>query len=286
MGSTGDWSGLSEHRHETGGVGREGQASKIGRIREQMVEEPDPTQGWPIEEVDSSFLAETEDGMRSEFKDEAQPAGRLADIAVALLVRALEAVEPRHAQAQLGEDDEVQHSSNPNDLILGACTLIGAHAVRIIRAATAVLATGYENEARSLDRILVELMAHRRVILDDPSGREAVAWLRRKRRRGISRKVAAMGENELYGNLCVEAHGDPGAIMRLFNPTTNTIKLGPHRTPATRASLLLYAGFARDQAVVVSQLSGRTVIGGLDLLDEAIQKGWKDLNTETDSASR
>jgi hypothetical protein len=234
----------------------------------------------PVEEVDDSFLERTEEQMRSEFLGAAEAEIKLTNIASALLVRTLERVGPLSGNGVLDEDDELESSASPEILILGACTLIGAHAVRVIRAAKAVLASGFENEARALDRILVELMAHRKAILDDPSGREAAAWARRKRTYGVSKRVGAMGDDELYGNLCVDAHGDPGAVMRLHNPDTNTLELGPQRTAATRASLLLYAGFARDQAVVISKLSGKTVIKGLDVLDAAIGKGWADLKAE------
>lgn len=238
-----------------------------------------------IEEIDDSFFEKTEEKMRSEFVGAAEVEARLTDIASALLVRTLERVGPLSTKGELGENDELGGSDSPETLILGACTFIGAHAVRVIRAARAVLASGFESEARALDRILVELMAHRKAILDDSSAGEAVAWLRRKRIHGISKRVGAMGDAELYGNLCVDAHGDPGAVMRLHNPETNTIELGPQRTAATRASLLLYAGFARDQAAVISKLSGNTVISGLDVLDAAIAKAWGRLKAEAESGS-
>src|SRR6266487_1775069 len=134
----------------------------------------------PIEEIDGSFLGQTEEKMRSEFVKFAEAEIKLTDIASGLLVRTLERVGPLSTEGKLGKDDELENSASPETLILGACTLIGAHTVRVIRAARVVLASGFESEARALDRILVELMAHRQAILNDPSGREAVAWIRRK----------------------------------------------------------------------------------------------------------
>lgn len=47
---------------------------------------------------------------------------------------------------------------------------MGVKAFRVIRAARGVLKFGYEPEALAYDRILLELIEHRRAIVTDASG--------------------------------------------------------------------------------------------------------------------
>jgi hypothetical protein len=117
----------------------------------------------------------------------------------------------------------------------------------VIRAGRAVLAYGYEREVTALDRILVELHAHRRAILEDGSGMEALAWLRRERRWKIGKRVSEGAPEDLYDNLSADAHGDPLPVTRLLD-RQGIIELSPRRGFETRASLVeLYAGMALDQ---------------------------------------
>ncbi len=232
------------------------------------------------EVVNAGFLEATEAKMRASFLADAGLEARLVDTASALLVRTLESVPPGQGKALLNEAGEPVYQVDRDRIILAAMSIVGTKALRVIRAARAVLASGFESEAGALDRILVELMAHRRAILDDPTASEALAWLRRERKYGISKRVAAMGSREVYENLCVDAHGDPEAVLRLRDPETNTIELGPQRGSGTRASLLLYAGFARDHAGLVAQLSDTTSIQGMDRLDAGIDAAWQRLKLE------
>ena len=243
---------------------------------------PDPASpDGPRVDLDPDVLNQSEERIEATFLDDAGSEVRLMDAATALLVWTLVAVQPRTATAVLDENDELRYSADADALILSANVFIGARAVRVIRAARAVLARGFEGEARALDRILVELQAHRRSILEDPSGGEALAWLRRQRTRGITKRVAAMEDAELYGNLCTDSHGDPAPVLRLRDADANEIELAPQRTPATRASLLMHAGFARDQAMLISKLSGESVIKGIDELDAEIHAAWDRLNSES-----
>jgi hypothetical protein len=162
---------------------------------------------------------------------------------------------------------------------------IGVRSLRVVRAARATLAGGYEPESRAHDRILVELGAHRRAILDDESGKTALDWLKGKSRRGVTARVNAMSPSDLYKNLSQDSHGDPEPIQRLAaDATANTIYIEPRRTLATRASLLMHAGFCRDQAVVIAQAAG-IQLNGLPELDEAIRGGWDALESEYESDS-
>src|SRR5665811_85439 len=241
----------------------------------------EPTFEDRAEVVDAGFLEVAEAQMRASFLTDAGLEARLADTASALLVRTLESVPPGQGKALLNEAGETVYQVDRDRIVLAAMSIMGTKALRVIRAARAVLASGFESEARALDRILVELMAHRGAILDDRTASEAMAWLRRKRKYGISKRVAAMGNREVYENLCVDAHGDPEAVLRLRDPETNTIELGPQRGPGTRASLLLYAGFARDHAGLVAELSDTTSIQGMDRLDAGIDAAWQRLKSES-----
>jgi hypothetical protein len=169
-------------------------------------------------------------------------------------------------------------------LQLYAQQVIGIRVFRTIRAAMAVLEVGYEPEARALDRILVELIAHRRTIQGDPSGEEARLWLEGKRSRGITAKINAMQPKDLYASLCQEAHGDPRAVWRLCDEQSNSLMLGPQRRPlAARSSLLMYAGTACDQTKLVAALASFR-ISGLEELVEQVRSGWKRLSDDGDDA--
>lgn len=230
-----------------------------------------------VELVDAGFILENEARMRATFLEHAGLEVGLVDTACALLVRTLEHVRPGEGRLVLtigGEERQYDRR------VLNACALMGAHSVRVIRAARAVLSCGFEAEARAFDRILVELMAHREAMLGDPTGAEARAWLERERVYGISKRVAEMTDAEVYRNLCMEAHGDPAAVASVVDQETNMIELGPRRGVRARVSLLIYAGFARDQAHVVSKLSGTTEIADLKILDGAFDAAWDRLKPE------
>jgi hypothetical protein len=120
---------------------------------------------------------------------------------------------------------------------------------------------------------LVELAAHRMAIIDDPSGSEALAWLSRERLRQISKRVGAIAPEDLYRNLSTDSHGDPAPVLRLFDTATEAVQIEPRRTGAAAASLWLYAGFARDQAMLIARLAG-IELSGLDVFDAALAVAW------------
>lgn len=156
-------------------------------------------------------------------------------------------------------------------LQLAAQRIIGVRMFRAMRAASAVLSIGYEPEARALDRIIVELVAHRKTIQADSTGDEAERWLNGDAGFGITKKVNAMQPEDLYKNLSQDAHGDPRAVWRLYDAESNAFMLGPQRAPfAARASLLMHAGVAVDQTELLGAL-GQLEITGLDELSGAIR---------------
>ena len=205
------------------------------------------------------------------------------DDASGVLVHVLKERGPISVEVPMEEGEELPEHGEYTPLMRRAAptwrvhaqTVIGAKALRSMRAARAVLAVGYEWEAQPFVRIIVELLEHREAILADETGRQAYMWPTSRRTAKIAQKSGG-----LYDNLSRDSHGDAATITRLFDPTDNSIELAPKRTHRTRATLLMLAGFARDQAVVVG-LAGME-ISGLEHLDSAINAGWDKLRIEFD----
>ena len=196
----------------------------------------------------------TEDALLASYQADVGEELRLVDEACALLLLVLQKVGPRHGTLEQSTTGEL--SGDIATLQLAAQTVIGIRTLRVIRAGRAVLAFGYEREVPALDRILVELQAHRRAIVNDESGEDARAWLARERKYGIGKKVSEVAPDDLYENLSSDAHGDPKPVSRLLDKD-GKIELAPRRGIPTRASLIeLYAGMARDQAVLIAKLAG------------------------------
>jgi hypothetical protein len=202
----------------------------------------------------------------------------LADKAAALLLATLLEAQPEAMTGQVGLDADGAMSGDVGELNRSAQLFIGIRGWRVMRASRAVLAAGYEVEARALDRIILELVVHRAAILEDPSGEEARAWLNGERGWRISKRVAEMTKDDLYKNMSHDSHGDPVAVRRLFNAESNSLIVSPTRSHASRVSLLFHAGFARDQALIVAQAASLG-IGGLEAFDEEVAERWRVLAT-------
>jgi hypothetical protein len=213
-----------------------------------------------VRQAEAKLLAWYEQDVGSEL--------RLVDEASTLLLLVLTRVGKLSGTLeQVPETRELR--GDVDKLKLMAQVFIGIRTFRVIRAGRAVLAFGYEREAPALDRILVELQAHRREIVDDQSGEEALAWLARERKRDIGKKVSKDAPEDLYDNLSADAHGDPTPVNRLRD-TSGGVDLSPRRGFPTRASLIeLYAGMARDQAVLIAGLAG-IELRGVEELDRQI----------------
>jgi len=237
--------------------------------------------------IDNAFnkarraLLEHEAELAHDFPAAAAPLLDLVDDASALLMAVLLSTPSGDASVDLDEEDKVV-GGDVQALHLLAQVGIGVRGLRVVRAGRATLACGWEPEARAHDRILIELAAHRKAILDDPSGTEALAWLNRRRGRGISSRVKALAPADLYSNLSTVSHGDPAPVSRLLDPETGVVQLEPRRTNATHASLWLYAGFARDQAVVTAETAGMT-LRGVGRLDDAIQRAQAGVARDEDA---
>ena len=229
-------------------------------------------------------LLQLEAELAEQFVSSAGPLLDLVDDACALLMAVLLSAPAGTTSIELDEEGAVVGGDVPALHLLAQVTL-GVRGLRVIRAGRATLVYGWEPEARAQDRVLVELAAHRSAILSDASGTEAIAWLARERVRGISARVRAMAPGDLYANLSSDSHGDPAPVGRLLNPETGEMQIEPRRSGATRASLWLYAGFARDQAVVTARAAGIT-LRGVDDFDAAMEKARIALEAEHDDLDR
>lgn len=229
-------------------------------------------------------LRQAEEALLASFKQDVGDEGQLVDEACALLLLVLTRVGPRTGTLQV-DPETGELSGDVPTLKLLAQVFVGIRTLRVIRAGRAVLAFGYEREAPALDRILVELQAHRRVIVEDDSGEEARAWLARERKHGIGKKVSAHAPEDLYDNLSADTHGDPTPVTRLLNEE-GQIELAPRRGFPTRASLVeLYAGMARDQAVLIAALAG-IELQGVDELDSRINEEKALLARDVEASER
>lgn len=241
----------------------------------------DPVAGTPhADQRDAMRSLEQE--LAQAFESDAATELLLADETSALLALVMSSVGERTSTVLVDDDGKPTHGADA--LQLYALQIMGARALRVIRAAQATLRYGYEPESRAQDRVLVELLEHRSAVLNDPTGSAALAWLRGERRRGVSRRVAAMSPPDLYKNLCHDSHGDPVPVARLMDHESATIKLEPRRTLATRASLVMHAGFARDQAVAIAVAAGIR-LANLEQLDGQINAAWGRLEAEYEEGS-
>lgn len=184
---------------------------------------------WEQAPVVETTIEEHEEELRTAFVIESlEP--RLVSLASTALAVLLERT------AQL----ERPASGSPESLRLHALMTIAVRTFRAARAGVAVLAAGYEGEARVHLRTLVELHSHQAAIDADPTGEEARAWLDRKRVRNVSRRVRDSmpeGAEGLYSLLSEDAHGDPAGVYRtlmLVDGDDRAVNWGPHRGPRAR----------------------------------------------------
>jgi hypothetical protein len=228
-------------------------------------------------------LVEVEARLAESFGTDAAAELSVSEGATALLLAVVLRVGERTVKLEVDAAGSVS-GGDVAILQLAAQAVIGVRALRVTRAARQVLSIGYESEARALDRIIIELQAHRTAILADESGSEALAWLRGERGFGITKRVKAVTPDGLYKGLSHDSHGDPVPVFALFDAQEGHLQVAPRRTAATRASLAMHAGFARDQAVLIASQAG-VELDGVDELDAAIRSAKEALDTEYEQRS-
>lgn len=162
-----------------------------------------------------------------------------------------------------------------------AVLVAAIRAFRGIRAASAVISSGYAMEAEPYTRVLLELYVSARAVAEDASGEEARAWLEGARGRGIGRRVKeAMPDASVYGLLSQASHGDPRAVVRALGRVSEgrrTIEWGPAMSEGTEEQLHHLAFAARDFVVLLEEV-GFGPHPELDAVDEALQRikpGWR-----------
>ncbi len=228
-----------------------------------------------------TFQRQTEERFAASFDAEHDAELNVADHASALLLGVLHAAAPTttHSVVEL-DDSDVPVGGDAADVRRYAIVMMGVRGWRAIRASRAVLSVGYEVESRAYERIILELMAHRQAVLDDPHVcAVAIEWIGGRRRYKIGEKVDALGAEGLWGELSHDSHGDPAGAIRLIDPNPGSMLVGPARGLATRACLLLHAGFAHDHAVILAELAG-VPLNGADALADQIREAWGKLNDE------
>jgi hypothetical protein len=195
-----------------------------------------------------------------------------AMVALGEVLASIEPLDPPYAPGEIGLPP-----AGPSNLVLGAQFMIGARALRVIQAARPMLAAGYEREAMVNNRIIVELIEHRRAIRKDATGEEARQWLTSPRGRGIGKRIRDLAKGDLYKLESYAAHGDPRLIIPLFDHDRHSIPLAPARSDLTRQSLVLYAGFLIDHMKVIGELTG-SISSWFAPLRKEVEVEWENLN--------
>jgi hypothetical protein len=244
------------------------------------MESSEEQSGTIVDQAVAAMLG-AEARLRDSFEGDVAAELEIVDRASGLLLAVLMMLGEQRATIQV-DSKGVPVSGDIHLLKLFAFQLMGVKGLRAIRAARASLASGYEAESRAHDRVIAELLEHRRAVLDDATGAEANAWLEGQRGRGIGKRVAERAPENLYADLSADSHADPRPLARLLDDEKRVMSIEPRRTKATRASLLMYAGFARDQSVTIATFAG-IELEGVSALDNAIRAGWDRLDDETDA---
>lgn len=199
-------------------------------------------------------IAEAEIRLQKSFVDDCGSQLLLLEramVALGEVMASIETVDPPHRPGEIGLPP-----TGPENVVLGAQFMIGVRALRVVQAARPMLAAGYEREAMVNNRIINELVEHRRAIRMDKTGEEARQWLTSPRGRGIGKRIRALAKGDLYKLESYAAHGDPRLIIPLFDSARNTIPLVPARSDLTRQSLVWYAAFLIDHVKVIGELTG------------------------------
>jgi hypothetical protein len=238
-----------------------------------------PTRGHTYSEI-----AAEEIRLQTSYVSDCEPQLRVVENAMLLLGDLMSSVEPPARSPNPGEIGMPHPERSPERFMLFTQMMIGARALRVVQAARPVLAAGYELEALVFDRILVELVTHRRQVLLDATGDEARQWLQSPRGRGIGKRIAKVAKGDLYDLQSRAAHGDPRLLEPILDAERNTVSLAPMRSDLTRASLVLHASFLTDQIEIIAALAGLKH-PGLPSLQEAVRVQWQKFRPDQDPSS-
>jgi hypothetical protein len=235
----------------------------------------------PVRHIYKEIVAE-EIRLQETFADDCGPQMLLLERAMMALgevMTSIEPLDPPHSPGEIGLP-----SAGSHNLVLGAQFTIGVRALRVIQAARLMLAAGYEREAMVNNRIIVELVEHRRAIREDETGEEARQWLTSPRGRGIGKRIQKMAQGDLYKLESYAAHGDPRLIIPLSDPDRHSISLAPARSDLTGQSLVLYAGFLIDHIKVIGELTN-SISPWFASLRKAVEIEWEKFNPSSPPGS-
>jgi hypothetical protein len=199
-------------------------------------------------------VAEEEVRLQKSFAEDCGAQLLLVERAMIVLSEVLAAVRP--LDSSFGPGEIGLPPAGSKNVVLGAQFTIGVRVLRVVQAARPMLAAGYEREAMVNNRIIVELIEHRRAIRNDKTGEEARQWLTSPRGRGIGKRIRELARGDLYKLESYAAHGDPRLIIPLVDADRHSIPLAPARSDLTGHSLALYAGFLIDHVKVIGELTG------------------------------
>jgi hypothetical protein len=227
-----------------------------------------------------SDIAEAEIRLQNSFLEDCTPQLQVLENAMFLLGDLMASIEPLDPPVNPGEI-VMPRPGDTRQLMLYTHMMIGARALRVVQAARPTLAAGYELEALVHNRIIVELVEHRRAIREDETGKAARKWLKSPPGR-IGPRIQQIAKGDLYELESRAAHGDPRLLAPIFNQDRNTLPLTPDRSDLTRASLVLYASFLVDQIEIIAALAGVTS-RWLAPLRKAQEVEWEKFNPKKDA---
>jgi hypothetical protein len=171
-----------------------------------------------------------------------------------------------------------------------ALLYLGVLAVRITRAAMAVIASGYEQEAMTYKRALMEVHSRAQRVVADQSGSYAREWLRGRAGKP-AKAVGAYSPEDLWEMLSHSSHADHRAVENFLaisndDGTTSLLTTPERRVEVSNSTLAAFAGETRDVAMVLAAEHGLT-IPNLAHLDAAIaaQPLWRDEAAENEKAA-
>ena len=136
-----------------------------------------------------------------------------------------------------------------------ALLYVGLLAVRIARAAMAVMVNGYEPETLTYKRTLLELHSRARRIVDDQSGEYARQWL--KGRAGKPAGNLRDVPSGMWETLSHSSHADYRAVENFLavskSDGTGLVLLPERRADLANATLATMAGEIRDVAGLIAR---------------------------------
>jgi hypothetical protein len=133
-----------------------------------------------------------------------------------------------------------------------ALLYLGVLGVRTVRAGMAVISNGYEAEAMTYKRALMEVHSRARRVFDDRSGTYAREWLRGRAGKP-AKAVGGYSPDDFWSMLSHSSHADHRAVenfLAISQPDGSTTLLtNPERRGrVSNVTLAVFAGEARDVA--------------------------------------